>query len=180
MLSDAQIERWSRQILVPEIGGRGQARLCAATVEVVGAPALATLLIERAGPRVTTGAPDVAVRWTSTARGEIAPSSKTATPTVVARLDGTAALVTAVVASPCTACVVVPAPAGASEKTAAAAALASATERVVAALVAAEVVRLLVVPNATGRVHRIDLAAGSFTAEPARAAGDCAVCGAAA
>lgn len=47
-LTDAQVERYSRQIILPEVGGRGQARLFAARVRVVGtgaaAQAAATLL----------------------------------------------------------------------------------------------------------------------------------------
>ncbi len=42
-LSDAQIERYSRQIILPEIGGAGQERLLAATVEVHGAGPLAAM-----------------------------------------------------------------------------------------------------------------------------------------
>jgi adenylyltransferase/sulfurtransferase len=35
MLNDAQVERYSRQIILPEIGGRGQKRLLAAAVAIV-------------------------------------------------------------------------------------------------------------------------------------------------
>ena len=52
MLSDAQIERYGRQILLPEVGGRGQERLLAARVAVAGAgPAAVTAvtLLGRAG-----------------------------------------------------------------------------------------------------------------------------------
>lgn len=41
-LSDAQIERYSRQIIVPGIGSRGQTNLLAASVVVHGAPRLVT------------------------------------------------------------------------------------------------------------------------------------------
>ena len=51
-LSPAQIERYSRQVILPEVGGRGQERLLAATVSVGGegpAAATAALLLGRAG-----------------------------------------------------------------------------------------------------------------------------------
>lgn len=208
MLSDAQIERWSRQILVPEVGGRGQARLCAARVEIVGRGGLAAALIERAGPSVTTverpsGAADVVVRWTPAQAlsrsndASVASAAGMPTPTIVAQMRGARALVTTVGVSPCAVCVVTsdlategsghtssaagrasheaPLPAGVVDG-----ALARVTERTVAALVASEVVRLLVVPDAPGRVHHVDLANGTFTAEPARASETCTVCGAAA
>jgi hypothetical protein len=37
-LTDAQIERYSRQIIVPHVGGRGQERICAGRVVVAGDP----------------------------------------------------------------------------------------------------------------------------------------------
>ena len=40
-LGDEQIERYSRQIILPEIGGRGQERLLAAAIAVIGAGPLA-------------------------------------------------------------------------------------------------------------------------------------------
>ena len=52
MLTDAQIERYGRQIILPEVGGRGQERLLAARVAVAGAgPAavVAVTLLGRAG-----------------------------------------------------------------------------------------------------------------------------------
>jgi molybdopterin/thiamine biosynthesis adenylyltransferase len=42
MLSEPQIERYSRQIVLPELGGRGQETLLSATVAVVGSGGLST------------------------------------------------------------------------------------------------------------------------------------------
>src|SRR5262245_51082553 len=44
MLTDAQLERYGRQVLLPEVGGRGQERLLAATVTLAGGGVTATLL----------------------------------------------------------------------------------------------------------------------------------------
>ena len=52
MLTDAQVERYGRQIILPEVGGRGQQRLLAARVAVAGAGPAATAavtLLGRAG-----------------------------------------------------------------------------------------------------------------------------------
>src|SRR6185295_12008918 len=64
-LSEQQIERWARQIILPEVGGRGQARLLAATAAVAGtggAARFARELLERAGLRTGGDGPaDVVV-----------------------------------------------------------------------------------------------------------------------
>jgi len=193
MLSDAQIERWSRQILVADVGGRGQERLCAARVEVVGSagPAAFTAeLIERAGPPVRlvdrpSGTADVVVVWATNAWRDTAGVGEETVPVTVQRrvsplavlgdVRGAAAVVTAVTSAPCVACVA--APASELDGSSADAPLARVATRAAAALAASEVVRLLVVPGAGGRTHRLDLAAGVFTADAARAGADCPVCG---
>lgn len=52
MLTDVQIDRYSRQIILPEVGGRGQERLLSATVALVdagGEAALTLLYLAAAG-----------------------------------------------------------------------------------------------------------------------------------
>src|SRR5215813_487597 len=52
MLTDQQLERYSRQVLLPEVGGRGQERLLASTVTLAGddeAAAVTGSLLGRAG-----------------------------------------------------------------------------------------------------------------------------------
>ena len=67
-LSDAQIERYARQIILPEVGGRGQQRLLASSVRISGldpASRVAALYLAGAGVGslvVTGGVPDYAQR----------------------------------------------------------------------------------------------------------------------
>ena len=183
MLSDAQIERWSRQILVPEVGGRGQARLCAARVEVVGGgegpTALVAELVERAGPSVTvveaaSEQADVMVAWGTAAR----PHQPSIAGAVIGTVYAARAVVTAVTTAPCTACVALHALPLRDARTGTA--LAPVTGRIAATVAVAEVVRLLLDPGTGGRTHHIDLAAGTFATEAAHAATACHICGAAA
>ena len=63
MLSESQIERYSRQIILPQLGGRGQEKLLSATVAVVGGDRLgitaATYLAAAGVGRLVVAAPRV-------------------------------------------------------------------------------------------------------------------------
>ena len=167
MLSDALVERYSRQILLPEVGGRGQERLCAARVTVTGggeAAAFAATLLRGAGATVLVeaGSPDE-LRLTTVA-----------TAGVRARFHATAAVVATLPGMPCVACVpvrhlVLPHPGPA----AAAIALAQAT----GALAAAETLRLVLGLATDGRVRTIDVAHDDPTGVPLARTPGCARCG---
>jgi len=155
MLDDAAIERFSRQILLPEVGGRGQARLSAARVAVAGDGPVAAItrdLLARAGVRVEPAdAPaDVRVDTTGAAHGE-------GRPLVIA----TAPHVDGWPAPPCPACTppAAPRPAG-DGPLAAPAALAE------GALAAAEALLLLLGIRTTPRRQTVDLRAGVLAAAP--------------
>jgi len=171
MLTDAQIDRWSRQILLPEVGGRGQARLLAGRVRVTGdgpAAAVAIDLLRRAGVAVvssTTPPADLVVDVGGTTRDAAAP-------VVRVRLGGAAAVVTTLVGRPCAACAPDDAPAASDD-----ALLAAPAARAAGALAAGEALVALLVPRPAGRRHVVDLAAGRFAAEPVAATPGCARCG---
>lgn len=46
MLSREQVKRYARQLLIPEIGGRGQEKLLASKVLIVGAGGLGSPAVE--------------------------------------------------------------------------------------------------------------------------------------
>jgi hypothetical protein len=180
MLSDAQIERWSRQILLPEVGGRGQLRLLAARVGVTGGgPAAAQCvdLLERAGIRVTRGVPDGAdvlvdldaddESAATLARRAIA----LGVPLIRGRHGGATGTVDTLVGGPCGCC----ATAERNPSDGAADALAAPAAQAWAALVAAEVIATLLAAPARGRRQRLDLSRGDFTGSPLAVSG-CAVC----
>ena len=99
MLTDAQVERWSRQIVLPEVGARGQERLLAARVAVHGdgaAAATATTLLAGAGLTLGGGpGADVAVVFAADRIGS--------TPAVVGLL-GARVVVATLLRGSCLAC----------------------------------------------------------------------------
>ena len=183
MLSDAEIERWSRQIILPEVGGRGQLRLLAARVALVGAGPVADCasdLLARAG--VTAGRSgdlDAAELVIDLGAGAVAgaPLARAAlergVPLVRGRCWGTGGTVDTLVGRPCGLCL----PEARSPSAPTVEALAAAATQAVAALVATEVLRVLLIGAQTGRRQQVDLGAGRFSCEPLDSAG-CAGCGA--
>ncbi len=154
-LTDADVERWSRQILLPEVGGRGQERLCAARIAVRGAgPAtdLATTLLRRAGVGVGEGDLSADVTLALDDAGDAPPAGVV----VRGRRRGTRLEVATLVGRPCAACATAP-----NDAMAAAGSLAAPADVVLGALAAGEALRALLLPSSTGRVHSVDLATGA-------------------
>lgn len=181
-LDDARIARYGRQILLPEVGGRGQARWLASAVAVVGtgtAAAFAASLIGRAGVgrlalhgvgTEVTVAPDcTVVRYRETDPVDlalfvdVAPPAAYAGSTVVA-CGTTGAFVAALPGRPCVRCFVPPA---------ATAGAVSAWS--LGALAAAETLRLLLQPGSAARLHRLDNGPDALRTAPLASDG-CAAC----
>src|SRR5437879_3484705 len=117
-LTDEQVDRYSRQIILPEVGGRGQERLLAARVVVAGdggAAVAAATHLGRAGVGTLDvaggiGAPpaDVVVDLTTdtVARALLARGRQAGRPFVLGeRPTGMELVVRTVVGRPCAACV---------------------------------------------------------------------------
>jgi hypothetical protein len=180
MLSDTQIERWSRQILLPDVGGRGQLRLLGARVGVLGdhpATAAAIDLLRRAGVPVAPGsvpqdAEVVLDLRDLNDRDAALPEAAARAPVVRGRVAGATGCVVTLVGRPCARC----APSWAPHATETDHLLADAAGRVLASLVAAEVIRVLLAPPGAGRRHTFDLNAGAFASDVLDGAG-CAACG---
>jgi len=188
-MTDAQVERYSRQIVLPEIGARGQERLLGAAVGVAGtgaAAVAAAALLGRAGVGTLDVAPDVAA-----ALPELPPECRIARvdapdvvvdvsggrarslPVVRGVLRGTCVIVTTLVGRPCAACVDDD-EAGSDRD---AGALAAPASLALGALAASEALRVLLFP-ADGRMTTLGVASGACAAAPPAARGGCALCGA--
>jgi hypothetical protein len=177
MLSDAQIERWSRQILLPDVGGRGQLRLLGARVGVLGdhpAAAGAVDLLRRAGVPIAPGVvpQDAEVVLDLDDRDPALREAVARVPVVRGRAAGASGCVVTLVGRPCGRC----APSWAPRATATDHLLADAAGRVLASLVAAEVIRVLLARPEAGRRQTFDLDAGAFASDVLDGAG-CPACG---
>jgi hypothetical protein len=175
-LTEAQIERWSRQIILPEVGGRGQARLLAATASVEGTSGAARFAAERlgrAGVDTTGAAPaDVVLDFSGdpaalVARGRLARDARL--PFVVVLAGAEAADVATLVGRPCVDCLPLAVAAGEPDAPLALA---------LGALAAAEALRVLLAPPASGRIQTLDLRTGGLVGRDLDVQG-CAGCGAA-
>jgi hypothetical protein len=170
MLDDAAIERWSRQILLPEVGGRGQSRLLAARVAVTGDGAAAAIvrdLLARGGVRNGDGG-DVLVEVDT-------PPRYVTRGTVVVRATtrGAGGTVWTLVGRPCGLCLADVGDAGGPPDPV----LDGIAAQALGALTANEVLCALLVPPSAGRGHRIDIAAGRYEAIAPRTSGACDACG---
>ena len=166
-LTDDAIERYSRQILLPEIGGRGQERLCATRGIVIGsgdAAAMVASLLAAAGMNVECrpGPPGTLV----TTLGEVG--------AVVARLEAAAATVTTLAGQPCRQCIPPDLQPQANARRADPDEVA--TAQVVGALVATEALRLALGVATSGRTQVIDLVTGTFAGRPIAATSGCDAC----
>jgi len=163
-LSDAEIERWSRQIILPEVGGAGQARLLAAHAAVNGTDAsaiFAATLLERAGMRITSGR-------TTASLFDVRIVLDTGA-VVLGVADGKVGLV---VSRPCEVCLPLDLFARSRPRGSDGPAIGLA----VGALAAAEALRATLSRPHEGRLHRLDLDSGLPTTIPLAASG-CAACG---
>lgn len=197
-LSDAQIERYSRQILLPEIGGRGQERLLGARIALAGsdrAAVAAATLLGRAGvgtldllrdmPDLPELSPDC--RATRHTRLDDAPSPDVSIdlgrdrarttghrPLLVGGLDGTRAALLTLVERPCAACApadIFPPPSTSDDGP-----FTSSAALALGALAATEAMRVLVLSPRRGRRVVMDMASGTVEARELEATPGCDAC----
>jgi len=188
-LTPEQIERYSRQVILSEVGGRGQERLLAATVSVGGegpAAATAALLLGRAGVgTLLVGrqagderAPaDVDVGLSEPGGGVPFALEPATRPLVVGLVRDARIVVATLVGRPCRRCWLQALrpeelEAGAPHDVAPAAALPVA----LGALAASETLRILLAPPPAGRLTSLDFEHGAAAARDL-ASGGCSCCG---
>lgn len=176
-LDDAAIERFSRQILLPEVGGLGQVRLLEARVVLAGdgpAAAVARDLLMRAGVNVKAepqlGSVDV------TAVVESAKPPPLVLPLVWGERRGARAAAATLVGQPCAACSPSSLVIGAAGRRTPRNVghdrlLDDVAAQALGALAAAEVLALLLGVRTAGRLQWFDLAAAREGAEPLTGAG---------
>jgi hypothetical protein len=175
MLADALVERYSRQILLPDVGGRGQERLCATPVTVTGrgtAAAFAARLLAAAGLHVVADDGEAAVLDATVRDVEAATFDVIVGDAAVVRTR--AGVVATLVGGPCAACAgeavwSAPPGSGATDTDAAAA-------QAIGAVVAAEAMRVALGLARAGRVHTVDVGRGTFAARELAAVARCAAC----
>ena len=168
MLDDAAIERFSRQILLPEVGGRGQERLCATRAVVQGtgdAADVAATLLEAAGLQIDRddGPCDRVVIVVDGV-------------TVLGKPRGGAAVVAALIGRPCARCL----DDGSADRPDSDTLDEAPWVQAFGALLAAEALRAALGLVTTGRWHALDLARGRFAARPLPVTAGCAACSGAA
>ena len=158
MLSDAQVERYARQIVLPEVGGRGQARLLASRAHVLGdgpASRHAADLLRRAGVQVSDAEPSVVIDLR--VDGSF-PTAADAVPTVVGRLRETCAVVDSLPAG-----IASPREGSANDGESPDPSLHACALRALGALAASEALILLLEARRGARRTTIDLSSGRFS-----------------
>jgi len=163
MLEDDLVDRYSRQILLPEVGGRGQERLCATRVTVTGSgrtAALAATLLGAAGVQVECQSGDshtIAVRLDDAG-------------VVLGRTAGEGGTVVTLVGRPCLRCL--------GDDTWPPSAPASTDEapQAIGALVAAEALRVALGLATSGRVQTLETATGTCGGWPIGQTAGCDAC----
>jgi adenylyltransferase/sulfurtransferase len=196
-LSDAQIERYSRQILLPDVGGRGQERLLTTRVAIRGtdlSAVVAATLLGRAGIgrleladaldvpelspdcRVTRAGGEYPLRAdlvVDVGDGSGATHAGER-PLLIGRLGGAAAVLVTLVGRPCFQCVDpadLPSSAGVAGEP-----LGSLAARALGALAATEALRLLLLPP-HGRRTVVDVDRGTVESRALAHSTTCPACG---
>jgi hypothetical protein len=202
-LSDAQIERYSRQILLPEIGGRGQERMLEARIALAGsgpAAVVAATLLGRAGvgaldlldetpslPELSPDCrvarhgrlgdaplPDVSIDLSHDAVRQAEQVAAPHGPFLLGSLDGTRASLVTLVGRPCVRCV--PADIIQTATATDGGSLASSAALALGALAATEALRVLVLWPRRSRRIVMDFATGELETRELQPTAACRAC----